>query len=492
MIIKQSIPHHTYYQRLAMLAGVALCLSACATTSSTPVGATPQPATAKASEPPAERVVINKDPFPSTYQAYPSQTTIIQNATLLDGLGNQLDNTDIVLSGGKIAAVGKGLPVPAGARVIDGSEKWVTPGIIDSHSHLGVFPSPSYPAHSDGNEATAPITANVWAEHGVWPQDPGFARALAGGVTALHILPGSANLIGGRGTTLKNVAGRTVQEMKFPSAPYSLKMACGENPKRVYGRQGRTPATRMANIALVRQEWARAQEYKRSWEQYEARINKGERADPPRRDINLDTLSGVLRGEILIQNHCYRADEMALMIDMGKEFGYKIAAFHHAVESYKIADVLAREGICSMMWADWWGFKLESFDGIRENIPFVHAAGACAVVHSDDDLGIQRLNQEAAKALSDGNRVGLNITKATAWTWLSLNPAKALGIDKMTGSLEPGKMADVVLWNRDPFSVYTRAELVFVDGALLFDLNDPKRKPISDFELGHPGAGDPK
>jgi imidazolonepropionase-like amidohydrolase len=487
------------HSNLLLATAIALSLSACAVSVNNgraqpapkPVAASSQN-TANSADLAAERVVINKDPFPSAYQRYPGAVTLLKNATLLDGKGGQIDGGDVLLSEGKILAVGKNLSAPKEAHVIDATGKWVTPGIIDSHSHLGVFPSPSYPAHSDGNEATAPITANVWAEHGVWPQDPGFGRALAGGVTALHILPGSANLIGGRGTTLKNVPGRTVQEMKFPGAPYSLKMACGENPKRVYGSQRRTPATRMANIALVRQEWARAQEYKRSWEQYEARLAKGERADPPRRDINLDTLVEVLRGNILIQNHCYRADEMALMIDMGKEFGYKIAAFHHAVESYKIADVLAREGICSMMWADWWGFKLESFDGIRENIPFVHAAGACAVVHSDDDLGIQRLNQEAAKALSDGNRVGLGISKATAWTWLSYNPAKALGIEKMTGSLEPGKMADVVLWNRDPFSVYARAQKVWVDGALMFDLDDPKRRVVSDFELGHPGAGDPK
>jgi imidazolonepropionase-like amidohydrolase len=473
--------------RYGSLLGVAL-LAACASAPPKAQTAATPPAPAG----PVERVSINKDPFPSTYKAYPGRPTLIRGATVLDGTGKQMDGADVLIADGKIVRVGTKLDAPSGALIVDGSGKWVTPGIIDSHSHLGVYPSPGYQAHSDGNEATAPITANVWAEHSIWPQDPGFSRAIAGGVTALHILPGSANLIGGRGVTVKNVMGRTIQEMKFPGAPYTLKMACGENPKRVYGSQRRTPATRMANIAVVRQEWARAQEYRRTWQQYEARIAKGERADVPRRDINLDTLVGVLSGEILIQNHCYRADEMALMIDMGKEFGYKIAAFHHAVESYKIADILAKEGICSMMWADWWGFKLESFDAIRENIPLVHQAGACAVVHSDDDQGIQRLNQEAAKALSDGNRVGLGISKATAWTWLSLNPAKALGIDKMTGSLEAGKMADVVLWTRDPFSIYAKADKVWVDGALLFDLADPKRRPVSDFELGQPGEGDPK
>jgi imidazolonepropionase-like amidohydrolase len=195
----------------------------------------------------------------------------------------------------------------------------------------------------------------------------------------------------------------------------------------------------------------------------------------PERDLAMDTLRGVLAGEILVHNHCYRADEMAIMIDMAKEFGYKITAFHHAVESYKIADLLAANGICSAMWADWYGFKMEAYDGIKENIPLVHNAGACAIVHSDDPNGIQRLNQEAAKALADGRRIGINISDEVAWTWLSFNPAKALGIADKTGSLKPGKMADVVLWNGNPFSVYTRPEKVWIDGALMYDANDPKR-----------------
>ncbi|MFQ5348726.1 MAG: amidohydrolase family protein, partial [Rhodothalassiaceae bacterium] len=197
-------------------------------------------------------------------------------------------------------------------------------------------------------------------------------------------------------------------------------------------------------------------------------------------------------GKIRVQMHCYRGDEMAQVIDMSKEFGYQVAAFHHAVEAYKVADLLAENGICAAMWADWWGFKLEAYDGIRENIPFVDQAGACAIVHSDSAIGIQRLNQEAAKALADARKAGLKITKAHAWTWLSYNPAKALGIEDKTGSLEPGKNADVVLWSGDPFSVYTRADEVFIDGALIWDRKDPAHQPVSDFELGQPGEGDVK
>ncbi len=433
---------------------------------------------------------INKDPYPSTYKAYPGARTLIRNVTIYDGEGGRIDNGAILLEGGKIMSVAtspegmltdRGMPVAT--VVVDGTGKWVTPGIIDVHSHLGNYPSPGVEAHSDGNEGTSPVRPEVWAEHSVWPQDPGFSRALAnGGVTALQILPGSANLFGGRSVTLKNVYARTSQGMKFPGAPYGVKMACGENPKRVYGSRNQMPQTRMGNMALNRQTWAKAAEYKK-------KLDKGE---TPPRDLAMETLAGVLSGEILIHNHCYRADEMALVMDMAKEFGYKVSTFHHAVESYKIADLLAKDGICSAMWADWWGFKMESYDAINENIPLVHNAGACAIVHSDDAGGIQRLNQEAAKALADGRRMGINVSDEMAWTWLSYNPAKALGIADQTGSLKPGKMADVVLWNGNPLSVYTRPDKVWIDGALMFDAADPKKRPVSDFELGQPGEGDVK
>jgi imidazolonepropionase-like amidohydrolase len=177
---------------------------------------------------------------------------------------------------------------------------------------------------------------------------------------------------------------------------------------------------------------------------------------------------------------------------MAKECGYHITAFHHAVEAYKIADLLRENDICAVMWADWYGFKMEAYDAIKENIPLVHNAGACAMVHSDDPNGIQRLNQEVAKALADGRRAGINIPDEVAWEWLSRNPAKALGILNQTGTLTPGKMADVVLWNGNPFSDYTRPQMVWIDGALMYDMNDPKRRPVSDFELGQPGEGDTK
>ena len=437
----------------------------------------------------APPVRINQDPYPSTYHRYPGAVTAIRGATVFDGEGGRIENGTVVLADGVIQAVGgPDTPIPEGAYQIDGAGKFVTPGVIDVHSHLGDYPSPGVPGNSDGNEATSPVRPEVWAEHSVWPQDPGFSRALTnGGVTALQILPGSANLFGGRSVTLKNVPARTVQGMKFPGAPYGLKMACGENPKRVYGSKSQMPQTRMGNIAVDRATWIKAQAYKRKWDKYYR--NGG---DMPERDLAMDTLKGVLEGKILVQNHCYRADEMAQMIDMSKEFGYHITAFHHAVEAYKIADLLRENDICAVMWADWYGFKMESYDAVKENIPLVQNAGACAMVHSDDPNGIQRLNQEVAKALADGRRAGINISDEVAWEWLSRNPAKALGILDKTGTLSPGKMADVVLWNGNPYSDYTRPERVWIDGALMYDMNDPKRRPVSDFELGQPGEGDTK
>ncbi len=460
---------------LAVVAAGALVTGCAATAAETETASASASSSSKGSASPA---------FPSTYKAYASDNIVITGATIFDGEGQRFDNGVIFMSAGKIVSVGgPETVIPTDSTIIDGTGKYVTPGIIDVHSHLGDYPTPSVAAHSDGNEATSPVTPEVWAEHSVWPQDPGFSRAMAnGGITSLQILPGSANLFGGRSVTLKNVPARTVQAMKFPGAPYGMKMACGENPKRVYGGRNRKPSTRMGSLSLTRQTWINAQEYQKK--------RKG--AKPPKRDLAMETLAGVLDGDILVHNHCYRADELNQIIDMSKEFGYKVTAFHHAVESYKIADILAKEEICSAIWADWWGFKMEAYDAIPENAALLQQAGACVIIHSDDENQIQRLNQEASKALADGRAMGIEITDAQAIQWITYNPAKAMGIADQTGSLKPGKMADVVLWNDNPLSVYSRPEKVWIDGAMLFDANDASRRPVSDFELGQPGEGDVK
>ena len=423
-------------------------------------------------------VTFTDDPYPSTYAPIASPPVLITGATVLTGTGTRLEGADVLFADGEIVAVGTGLQAPAGAVTIDGAGKWVTPGLIDVHSHLGVYPSPGTDSHSDGNEATAPVTANVWAEHSVWPQDPGFAAALAGGVTALQVLPGSANLVGGRGVTLKNIPAHTYQAMKFPGAPWGLKMACGEDPKRVYGERG-GPSTRMGNVAGYRAAFIDAAEYRRK------RMEDSDGDSGGKRDLKLETLAGAMAGEIKVHIHCYRADEMATMLDLADEFGFEVAAFHHGVEAYKLADRLAEEGVCGALWADWWGFKMEAFDGIQTNIALVdRPPGGCAIVHSDSAEGIQRLNQEAAKVMAHARLAGMDIAPERAIQWVTANPAKSMGILDMTGTLEPGKMADVVLWTGNPFSVYAHAEHVYIDGALAYDRDDPARQPRSDFLLG--------
>jgi imidazolonepropionase-like amidohydrolase len=440
-----------------------------------------QPATTPGTASPATATGRVADPYPSTYTPFPSQATLIRGGTVMTATGEVMPNGQVLIVEGRIAAVGATVQAPAGARVIDATGRYVTPGLIDSHSHLGVYASPGVDAHSDGNEMTNPVTAQVWAEHAIWPQDPGFPRALAGGVTTLHILPGSANLIGGRSVTVRNVPARTMQELKFPGAPHGLKVACGENPKRVYGNRGTAPMTRMGNVAGYRAAFIRAQDYRRQEDAWEA---GGRRGEAPAQDLQLETLAGVLRGDILIQNHCYRADEMAIMLDVYREFGIRPRSFHHAVEAYKIADLLAAEDVSASIWADWWGFKMEALDATNANAAIVHRAGARVVIHSDDAMGIQRLNQEAAKALAAGREAGIQISDDEALRWITINAAWTLGVHEETGSLETGKRGDVVIWSGHPFSVYSRAEQVFVDGALLFDRNDPTRQYLTDFELG--------
>jgi imidazolonepropionase-like amidohydrolase len=443
------------------------------------------------------------EPFPSTYQVPVNPPLLIQGAVVLTGTGERIDGADILIENGRIRAIGRALSAPAGARVLAAQGRWVTPGLIDIHSHLGVYPSPAMKGLDDGNEATSPNTANVWAEHSIWPQDPGFETALEGGVTTLQILPGSANLIGGRSVVIKNVSAVTYQAMKFPGAAYGIKMACGENPKRVYGDKNQAPSTRMGNVAGYRQAFADAEDYDQQWGKYRRDLTEYNAKDdkkkkessaptPPKRDLKLETLAGVLHGDIRVHIHCYRSDEMATMLDVADEFGFKVAAFHHAVEAYKIADRLAQRGVCAAMWADWWGFKMEAFDGIQENLPMVdYPDHSCAIVHSDSEDGIQRLNQEAAKAMAHGARIGLTVPPERAIRWLTLNPAKSLGLDDRIGTVETGKAADLVIWNGNPFSVYALAEQVFIDGALAFDRDHPQSRPRSDFLLGQSGGGAP-
>ena len=407
---------------------------------------------------------------------------VIANATLLTATGEAFEGA-LVLADGRITAVHRGAaPAVEGAATVDAAGKYITPGLIDTHSHLGVYPSPRAKAHGDGNEASAPTTPGVWAEHSFWPQDPGIERAVAGGVTTLQALPGSANLVGGRGVVLHLVPHRGSRAMRFPGAPETIKMACGENPKYVYGKKG-APSTRMGNLRGQRQAFIDAQRYLQKWQRYAEDLEAGLEAEPPERSLDKDTLAGVLRGEILPQVHCYRADDMISFLQLADEFDFQIRSFHHALEAYKIRDLLAARDVASSTWADWWGFKLEAFDGVPENAGMLTTAGARAIIHSDSAEGIQRLNQEAAKALASARRAGLEVSDDDALRWITAHPAWALGIQSQVGTLEPGKRADVVIWDAHPFSVYASAERVYIDGVLRYDAS-ADAPPWSDFELG--------
>jgi imidazolonepropionase-like amidohydrolase len=429
--------------------------------------------------------------------------TAIVGATLLLGNGARVDDGSIVMKGRTIMEVGPAskVQVPKDAQVIDAKGRFVTPGLIDTHSHLGVYATPHVKATADGNEMTDPTTPYVFSEHAFWPQDPGLRRAVMGGVTTIQVLPGSGNVIGGRAVVLQMDPRRETRAMRLMQAPNGLKMACGENPKRVYGDKGRQPMSRMGSISILRRAFIKAQAYRHAhkihlhertkWmKKYEAAKQGKAKAEKPgkepygpARDIGMETLADVLDGKIKVHIHCYRADEMLQMIALSKELGFKISSFHHATSAYKIADVLALEKIGASMWSDWWGFKLEAWDAVEENVAMVAAAGARAIVHSDSGIGIQHLNQEASKAYNSGRRAGLKVTEDMAIQWITLNPAWALGIDHLTGSLEKGKFADLVLWDKHPLSIYARTDAVYVGGREVFSRTAPPRA-WSDFEVG--------
>jgi len=452
-------------------------------------------------EPPRSRAQVEErahrgsEPLP----ADPAPAFVLRGGTVLTAAGSRHEPGYVVVSDGRVTAVGPGEPSPIeGATLVDATGLYVTPGLIDAHSHLGVYPAPDFLAHADGNEMSAPVTAGAWAEHALWPQDPGIELAVRGGVTSMLVLPGSGNLIGGRGVAVRLVAARGSRAMRFPGAPDVLKMACGENPKRVYGARSLAPQTRMGNVRGQREAFFAAARYRLEWDHWFDRADereaaaasrrKGRAADkppelPPLRDAGLDTLAEVLDGRVLVQWHCYRADDMLDAIQVADEAGFEIRAFHHALEAYKIRDILAERQIAVATWADWWGFKIEAFDGIEENAALLAEAGVRAVIKSDSAIDVQRLNQEAGKALAAARRSGLPLTEDQALRWVTANPAWALGIEDQVGTLEPGKRADLVVWDAHPFSVYARARWVFIDGRLRYD-REREGRPWSDFMLG--------
>jgi imidazolonepropionase-like amidohydrolase len=390
---------------------------------------------------------------------------VIKNAIVMTATHGNIQNGSVYIKDGKIAAVGEKLDAPATATVIDAGGKYLTPGIVDSHSHIAL--------DDDVNEATSPVTPHMMMRDAFDYQDKAIYRALAGGVTTSLLLHGSANMIGGQAVVIKHKYGATRDEMLFPNAPGSIKFASGENPKRVYGGRDQLPSTRMGNFAVQRQALVEAQDYMREWDNYNEKVKRGDKdskdATPPKHDLKLEALADVLRGKLLVQIHCYRADEMLTEIAMAKEFGYKLRAFHHALEAYKIADQLAANNVGIATFADWWGYKQEAWDAIPWNAVIAMRKGVKVAIKSDSEDYTRRLNQEAAKTIRYGGA-----TEEEALKMITINPAWIIGVEDHVGSIEVGKDADLVIWDGYPLSSYGVPEKVFIEGEVYFDRALPR------------------
>jgi imidazolonepropionase-like amidohydrolase len=382
---------------------------------------------------------------------------LIKNATVMTVTHGNIKNGSIYVKDGKIAAVGENVSAPAGTPVIDAGGKYVTPGIVDSHSHIAL--------DDDVNEATSPITPQMMMKDAFDYQDKAIYRALAGGVTTSLLLHGSANMIGGQAIVIKHKYGAARDEMLFPGAPRSIKFASGENPKRVYGGREQLPSTRMGNFAVQREALVQAQDYMREWDAYNEKVKRGDKdAIPPKHDLKLEALADVLRGKLMVQIHCYRADEFLNEIAMAHEFGYKIRAFHHALEAYKVPEKLAAENIAIATFADWWGYKQEAWDAIPWNAVISMRKGVRVAIKSDSEDYTRRLNQEAAKTMRYGGA-----TEEEALKMITLNAAWIVGVDDRVGSIDVGKDADLVLWDGYPLSTYGVPDKVLIDGDVYFD-----------------------
>lgn len=386
---------------------------------------------------------------------------VIRNAVVMTVTHGNIKNGSVYIKDGKIAAIGENVNAPAGAAVIDAQGKYLTPGIVDSHSHIAL--------DDDVNEATSPVTPQMIMKDAFDYQDKAIYRALAGGVTTSLLLHGSANMIGGQAVVIKHKYGATRDEMLFPNAPGSIKFASGENPKRVYGSRDQLPSTRMGNFAVQRQALVEAQDYMKEWDSYNAKVKRGDKdASPPKHDLKLEALADVLRGKLMVQIHCYRSDEMLTEMAMAKEFGYNLRAFHHALEAYKIADQLAANNVGIATFADWWGYKNEAWDAIPWNAVMAMRKGVKVAIKSDSEDYTRRLNQEAAKAMRYGGA-----TEEEALKMITLNAAWIVGVDNRVGSIDVGKDADFVIWDGYPLSSTGVPEKVLIDGEIYFDRSLP-------------------
>jgi imidazolonepropionase-like amidohydrolase len=393
-----------------------------------------------------------------------AQTIVIRNATILT-ISNGNINGSVVVHDGKIAQVGEKVSMPEGAQIIDAGGGFLMPGIVDCHTHIAV----------DGriNEHSVSISSMANVADAINPEDIDIFRALAGGVTTANVLHGSANAVGGQTVVMKLRWGLSAQEMIFEGATPGIKLALGENPKRQGNPAGdvsgqtanaRYPATRMGIEDTIREAFLEARAYKTEWDAYKSQVERGENPLPPRTDLKIEPLKEVLEGKRLVHVHCYRADEILMLLRLADEYGFKIRTLQHALEGYKVAKEIAASGAGVSTFSDWWSYKVEAFDAIPYNAAILQKKGVLVSLNSDDAELMRHLNTEAAKVIKYG---GLSETEALAM--ITLNPAKQLGIDQRVGSVETGKDADLVIYDKHPLSNYAKVQKVLIDGRVYFD-----------------------
>src|SRR5579859_5840276 len=385
---------------------------------------------------------------------------LIQNATVMTVSHGTIEHGSILIKDGKIAEVGQSIKAPAGAQVIDASGQFVIPGIIDCHSHI---------AAESINEGSVSVSSMVTMEEVLDPDDIDIYRDLAGGVTSANILHGSANSMGGQTLVIKLRWGQPAAKLPFEGAMPGIKFALGENPKRsnfsIPGQTRRYPATRMGVEETIRGAFSEARDYKKRWDAYNKKVIAGDKAAlPPRRDLRLDPLVEVLEGKRYVHSHCYREDEILMLLRVAKEFGFKVRTFQHVLEGYKVADEIAAAGAGASTFSDWWAYKVEAYDAIPYNAALMTRRGVLVSINSDDAEEATHLNQEAAKTMKYGG-----LSHDEALKLVTLNPAMQLGIDKRVGTIDAGKDADLAIYNHDPLSDYAVVQKTSIDGRVYFD-----------------------
>ena len=401
--------------------------------------------------------------FPLAHAATPADAPaviVIQNATILTVSHGTIEHGSILIKDGKIAEVGQSVKAPKDAQVIDAAGQFVIPGIIDCHSHI---------AAESINEGSVSVSSIVNMAEILNPEDIDIYRDLAGGVTAANILHGSANAIGGQTLVIKLRWGQPAAKLPFEGALPGIKFALGENPKRsnfsIPGQPKRYPATRMGVEETIRGAFSEARDYKKAWDDYNKRAAAGEKnLIPPRRDLRLEPLVEVLEGKRYVHSHCYREDEILMLLRVAKEFGFKVRTFQHVLEGYKVADELAAAGVGASTFSDWWAYKVEAYDAIPYNAALMTRRGVVVSINSDDAEEATHLNQEAAKSMKYGG-----LTHDEALKMVTLNPAMQLGIDKRVGTIDVGKDADLAIYNHDPMSAYAVVQKTLIDGRVYFD-----------------------